>query len=294
MDREPSEIAGIIDTLGAQPEYIETEPAVTLRLLRVPCVLPVPQGKILFVAGWMSFSEAWRMVLDELRETHEIYYLESREKNSSRVTRQARFGIEEMVRDYEVVAKKLGVEAGNLDVVASSVGAATVIRAFASGVRPRRIALVSPVLRPEVPSFLPLMTLIAWGPMYEVFKILAAWWYGLFIYRVSRDEFQKSRFLVVLNGAEPWKALRGARDIFGLRVSLEEVQKVDAPVFILAASNDPQHPAKDIEEIERSLPQGCYHDFKSFRKTHSRAAGRKIREFFGGEIPFGGVRETDS
>ena len=219
------------------------------------------------------------MVLDALRDNHEVHYLESREKNSSRVPRDARFRIQELVEDYRAVARRLVAESGAFDVVASSVGAATVIRGFGAGVRPRRIALVSPVLRPRVPSVLPLALPFARGPLYPLARSLASWWYGLFIYRVSRDEFQHSRFRAVLGGAEPWKMLRGAEDIFGLRIGMEEVGRVDVPTLVLAASRDPQHRAGDVSAIAASLPQGHCIDLERFRRTHSRAAGRTISQF---------------
>jgi len=219
------------------------------------------------------------MVLEALRESHEVHYLESREKNSSRVPGDASFRIQELVEDYRVVARQLEAEAGPFDVVASSVGAATVIRGFGAGVRPRRIALVSPVLRPEVPSVLPHLLRFARGPLYPLVRSLASWWYGLFVYRVSRDEFQHSRFRAVLRGAEPWKVLRGAVDIVGLRIRMDEVCRVDVPTLVLAASHDPQHRADHVASIAARLPQGRCIDLEQFRRTHSRAAGRAIADF---------------
>ena len=273
------------EALAARPRFVETEPGVSLRLLQVPCRARHPRGRILFVAGWMSFPDSWRMVLEALRESHEVYYLESREKNSSRVPRDARFRIQELVDDYRAVARELEVGSGGLDVVASSVGAATVIRGFGAGVRPRRIALVSPVLRPEVPSVLPPLLSIARGPFYPVVRSLASWWYGLFIYRVSRDEFQNSRFRAVLDGAEPWKVLRGASDIFGLKIRMDEVGQVDVPALVLAASRDPQHRADHVAAIAERLPRGRCIDLERFRRTHSRAAGRAIADFLSTPLP---------
>lgn len=278
----PTSVDGCHDlpeTLAARPRFVETEPGVSVRLLHVPCRAQRPRGRILFVAGWMSFPDSWRMVLEALCESHEVYYLESREKNSSRVPRDARFRIQELVDDYRAVARELEVGSGKLDVVASSVGAATVIRGFGAGVRPRRIALVSPVLRPEVPRVLPLVLTVARGPLYPLVRSLASWWYGLFIYRVSRDEFQNSRFRAVLGGAEPWKVLRGAGDIFDLKIRMEEVGQVDVPALVLAASRDPQHRAEHVAAIADQLPHGRCIDLERFRRTHSRAAGRAIADF---------------
>lgn len=273
------------ETLSARPHFVTTGPGVSLRVLRVPCRARSPRGCILFVAGWMSFPDSWRMVLEALRESHEIHYLESREKNSSRVPHDARFRIQELVDDYRAVARELAAQTGSFDVVASSVGAATVIRGFGAGVRPRRIALVSPVLRPEVPSVLPVLLRCARGPLYPLVRCLASWWYGLFVYRVSRDEFQRSRFRAVLGDAEPWKMLRGAGDIFGLQIRMEEVGRVDVPTLVVAASRDPQHRADHVAAIVAQLPHSRCIDLERFRRTHSRAAGRAIADFLTTPLP---------
>ncbi len=268
--------------LGARTEFVATEPGVQVRLLRIPCREPRAEGTILFVAGWMSFADAWRLVLGELSTRFEVVYMESREKNSSRIDRRrgVRFRIEELVNDYHGVVRHLGASRP-LQVIASSIGAATVIRGFQLGVRPGRLALISPILRPEVPAWIPPVARIARGPIYAIAKTLASWWYGLFIFRVSRDEFQRSRFRGVLQNAEPWKMLQGVRDIADLRIPMSEVRQVDVPVCILAASQDPQHRADDIREIAENISDCRIHDFRLFRRTHSRAAGRTLAHFFG-------------
>lgn len=282
MAIDQAEADGLIVSLGADFTFVETEPGVEVRLMHIQCERSVPVGRVLFLAGWMSFSDAWRLVVSELRKTHEVYYLESREKLSSRVPKSTRFRISDLVHDYRVVAEKLGVNEGYLDVVASSVGAATVIRGFVAGARPRKISMISPVLRPEVPPLGPILGPLSFTPLYKIARSVAAWWYGMFIYRISKDDFQRSRFYTVLNGAEPWKMIRGARDIYGLSIPMSEVAMVDVPVQILGASTDPQHPHSIIEEIVRALPKCSFEDLKMFRRTHSKYAGRQIANFLAG------------
>jgi pimeloyl-ACP methyl ester carboxylesterase len=270
---------GLVKGLDVEQEFVHTIPGVTLRLLRIPCAQATADGRILFVPGWMSFSDTWRLVLRELRRRFEVYYVESREKNSSTVSRRTRCRIEDLVHDYRVIAEYLRVEDGDLNVVASSVGAATVIRGFSAGVRPRCIATISPILRPEIPAFTPYMVMILRGPLVRLARWLTSWWYGYFIYRVSRDEFQRSRFLQVLKGCDPRKMARGARDLVGLDIPMSEVEALDVPVLILAASQDPQHRADDIEAMSHALPHSRYVDLEFFQRTHSPTAGQIIAAF---------------
>ena len=230
MSAYNGEEIGFIKLKGVSRRYIFTRPNVRLRLLTIKSSSDTPSGRVLFVPGWMSFSDTWRLVIRELLSKFDIYYLETREKNSSEVDRDSSFGIDELAHDYKVVADDICGDGLELFVVCSSIGAATVIRGFSQGVRPAALAMISPILRPEIPRITRYLTFLFGGPLGFIGRALISWWYGLFVYRVSKDQFQYSRFLQVLENCDPWKMTRGARDLTGLRIELDEVGKLDIPV----------------------------------------------------------------
>jgi pimeloyl-ACP methyl ester carboxylesterase len=270
--------------IGGRPRLVATAPGVRLcvRQLRTRR----PEGRILFVPGFLSFVESWELVLGELTTRFDVDYLESREKRSSVIDRRARFRIEDLAADLAGATTDLGLRPGTFDVVASCSGAAGVLRAYADGgLRPRRMVWVAPTLRPVVPWIVVPLSVVLRGPLYGLLLRVAVAWYRRFLNPPGRDAFQHSRFMAVVAGADPYKATRGARDLYARRVDAALAREVDVPVLVLAASRDASHPFAAIRRLTELLPDGRLVDLGTFWRTRSPAAGRAMARFLHADAP---------
>jgi hypothetical protein len=274
-------------TIRADGEVLVAAPdGVQLRVLRFRSRTRPAAGRVLFVPGFLSFIESWELVLMEIAERFDVDYFESREKHSSIVQRRSRFRIAELVADLGAAVRRLGLAAGEFDVVASCAGAATVLRAHAdAGLRPRRMVWIAPTLRPVVPWVVVPLSMVLRGPLYVLLQKIAIAWYRRVLNPPGKDAFQHSRFMDVVSGADPFKATRVARDIYGLAVDPGLARWVQAPVLILAASEDLSHRFADSVRLARLLPGGRLRDLGAFWRTHAPAAGRAIVHFLTAPLP---------
>ncbi len=250
-------------TITADAErMVPTRGGVQVRVLSFASRTQPAAGRILFVPGFLSFIESWELVLAELMHRFDVHYFESREKRSSIVPAHARYRITELVADLDAVVVALALAPGSFDIVAACGGAATVLQAHADlGLRPRRMVWVGPSLKPRLPWILVPASLVLRGPFYGLLQRLAVGWYRRFLNPPGKDAFQHSRFMDVVARADPIKATRGARDIYGHAVDPAVARSVRAPVLILAASRDVSHPYADIVRLAGFVPdvqtRGC-------------------------------------
>ena len=62
---------------------------------------------VVFVAGWISLIEGWKEVLLEMTKDFTVYYIETREKISSRVKGKVQYGVQAIGQDVVTIISKL-------------------------------------------------------------------------------------------------------------------------------------------------------------------------------------------
>jgi pimeloyl-ACP methyl ester carboxylesterase len=259
---------------------IATTDSVQVRVLEFHCRSRSAAPPILFVPGFLSFIESWALVVTELRHQFDVHYLESREKRSSIVRRDSRFRSAELVADFLAVVRALELSEGGFHIVASCGGAATVLEAYpALEVHPCKMVWVAPSLRAVVPWIVVPLSMILRGPLYGVLQRIAIAWYRTFLNPPTRDAFQHSRFMDVVMRADPFKATRSARDLYGLDLDPAGARAIDVPVLVLAASQDQSHRYADSIRLARLVPAAQFEDLGLFWRTHAPAAGRAMTRF---------------
>ena len=77
-------------------ESIQLSPAVALRVVTFSPPAPSPYPPVVFVAGWISLVRGWQRVLREMTKDFRVHYVETREKLTSKIKGEQRFGVEEI------------------------------------------------------------------------------------------------------------------------------------------------------------------------------------------------------
>ncbi|MDZ7265690.1 MAG: hypothetical protein ONB16_14035, partial [candidate division KSB1 bacterium] len=72
---------------------------VSLRVISFKPAHETNNPAVLFIAGWITLLSAWKKVLQEMTKDFQVYYVETREKISSRVTGRAAYGVEDIGQD---------------------------------------------------------------------------------------------------------------------------------------------------------------------------------------------------
>ena len=66
---------------------------------------PSKYPPIIFVPGWGSFIDSWKIVLKEMTKFFEIFYIETREKGSAEHSPEQSISIEEIGSDLARIVK---------------------------------------------------------------------------------------------------------------------------------------------------------------------------------------------
>ena len=66
---------------------------------------PSKYPPIIFVPGWGSFIDSWKIVLKEMTKFFEIFYIETREKSSAEHSPEQSISIEEIGSDLARIVK---------------------------------------------------------------------------------------------------------------------------------------------------------------------------------------------
>jgi pimeloyl-ACP methyl ester carboxylesterase len=125
-----------------------------LRVLHLRADEPRSSGKpVVFVPGWASTLSTWSVVLDELA-TRDVYYLESREKASSRILSRSRSTPQSYARDLMGAVEALGLADHEFHLIGGSTGSNTILLAVNQGLlKPASICISGPHIKIPLPRW---------------------------------------------------------------------------------------------------------------------------------------------
>ncbi|MCJ7813383.1 alpha/beta hydrolase, partial [bacterium] len=82
---------------------------------------------VLFIPGWISLISGWKKVLNEMTKDHRVYYIETREKISSRIQGKVEYSVEAIGQDIVTLTSQLGLADGKYILFGSSLGATSIL-----------------------------------------------------------------------------------------------------------------------------------------------------------------------
>jgi pimeloyl-ACP methyl ester carboxylesterase len=234
---------------------------------------------ILFVAGWVSQISAWEAVLSELSKDYVIYYLETREKISAKVTGKAGYGVEDIGSDVAVVVEKLGLKSGEFVLVGSSLGATSILDScLRTEIRASALILIGPNAVFRVPKIWIAIVNLFYPPLYNLLKPAVKWYLRTFRLDLKTDYDQYKKYSDALDAADPWKLKKGV-----LKLAKYEVwgilEKISIPALIIGASKDSLHEPENLKRMTTMLPNATYIDLETNKQTHSREMIRRMKGF---------------
>ncbi len=218
---------------------------------------PTARRPIVLIPGWGTIPQGFQGFYEEVHDQAELYYLETREKLSSRIlSRKPDMSVLRSARDIQLALQALGLS-GKRDFLL--VGACWGASMILEGLLSREL---------DAPTILladPMHTL--WFP-----KWVLRWLSPLLPAAVVRllrpflrqallgdmkESAQKRRTFAFVNSADIWKwkkSAEAARDfeLFG------RLQAVDRELFVLNGTADKVHDQSHYPRIARELPGGRF------------------------------------
>lgn len=208
---------------------------------------------VVFVPGWGGVVGGFADVIDSVDPSVDLYYVETREKRSSRLERGTSFRMRRIAADIGLAVARLGLDDGDYVLLGSSFGGAVVLEAVADGfVRPAVTVLYDPMPRLWIPRWIirvagPLVTPGVLSLVRPALKRL--------ILAGMQEPTQRRRTERFIDEAELWKWRAAARrmnewDLFDVAPA------VWLPVDVVNGSTDRFHEGSVYPAVAEAIPSG--------------------------------------
>jgi len=242
---------------GVCREVYVPVPGAELRVYHSRPASPVARRPIVLVPGWGTIPQGFQGFYETVHGQAELYYLETREKISSRIlSRRPDMSVLRSGRDIQVALQALGL-AGKRDfvLVGACWGASMILEGLLAGeLNAPTIILADPMHTLWFPKWV-----LRW-----ISPLLPAAMVRLLrpVLRQAllgdmKESAQKQRIFAFVNSADIWKWKKSAEaarefELFG------RLQKVDRELFVLNGTADKVHDQSHYPRIARELPGGRF------------------------------------
>lgn len=258
---------------------VQTDERVSLRVIHFkPASSPYPP--LVMVVGLATVIESFQGIIAGLTRDFEVYYVETREKSSSRLSGHVNFDMETVAGDILSVLRILGLHSKEYILFGYSYSAAVLVEAYRHlPSKPSCLLLLSPTPHFYYPSWsLPLIR--ASTPVYGLLKPFTKWYLRNFVMNLKEDRdmyFFTSR---ALDRADPVKLKKAILAVAGYQV-FDKLVYIDCPTLIVDTSKDGLHRHEDVVRMANTIKGSTYIDLERNKRTHGAELSGVIEDFIG-------------
>ena len=233
--------------------------------------------RILFVPGWIADPHSWRHFFQHLAQVAEIYYLETREKSSSKVGADTRFTVEVLSNDVANFINQTFTDGKPYFALGVSLGATTLLETIPKLKQaPQKLFLITPTPSFELSS---LVHIIRITPNFLVPPLF--WLVNRFIlaFRIStKDAEHRERFTKAMKKVDLKKLKQTAIDLHAYQLDFKLLDAMQVPTLVISASSDKLHRHEHVVAIQQAIAKSQLLDLKLFSICHSSKCAALILE----------------
>ncbi len=249
-----------------------------IRVLHCVPSHPVASRPIVFVPGWGVIPAGFQDFYQSVRGKAELYYVETREKGSSRIHgRKPDMSPDRSARDIGAVLEALGLR-GRRDFVLAGAcwGSTLVLHGLREGVLDAPTILAAD---PMHTLWFPKWLLRYVAPLAPSFLLGALRWLIVFALIGDMEErTQKGRDYAFARAADPWRWKRTAQAAKDLEL-FRALGAVRQEVFVLNGTNDKVHDQTHFPRIANEIPRGRFLYMPTDESNRERCMGAAALEF---------------
>lgn len=259
-------------------EYVRLPTGVELMSVVFTPPEPVVAPVILFIPGFVSLIENFRETLVELTRTHTVFYVETREKSTAKISPDHRFSVDEITSDIVHYAELKIPEGVPYTMVGWSLGATAIAEAF-----PRLQRKPEAVLLIEPNSSFPFNGLALFFArlakyIYRPVVPFVKWYMRTFLIDIKTDEEMYLINCRNLDTAEPARLGMAVRELSRYRMA-GCLEQISVPALVVVTSKDRFHSHGEGTDIAARIPGAQCLDMEDNKRTHSAEMGRVISDF---------------
>jgi pimeloyl-ACP methyl ester carboxylesterase len=232
---------------------------------------PITKRPILFVPGFGTSMWAWREFSLPFVEQGEFYFLESREKKSSKFKNRFRtkMTLEKVSDDITTVIHYLGLEKKDFVLFGTSYCGGAILKGL----------IDKKLTAPTIVLFDPFYKLLYYRGLISILRFVPPsilrvirYFLGLIALSGEKNVTQRQRAKFIRDDAVLWKWRKASASILKSNL-LNQLSKIDEEVLVFYGPQDKHHPSGVYEEIARHVPNGRYFSALSPEDKRELACG---------------------
>jgi pimeloyl-ACP methyl ester carboxylesterase len=237
----------------------------------------LPQTRpVVIITGWGATFEGFQEVFSILRDIPELYIIETREKNSSRLEKNASMDMSQQARDLQQTIEYLNLQNQDFILFGSCWGASIILQGLIDkSLTAPTIVVLDPMHRLWYPRWLlkyvsPYLPAFIFNLLKPIMKASAL--------RGMNERVQRQRAVDFINNGNiaKWKKVAEAVTDFELFGNLA---KVNEEVFVVNGTHDKIHDQKNYPKIAKELPRGRFIFLEANESERTHLMGCIIKEF---------------
>mgnify|MGYP001416023735 FL=1 len=234
---------------------------------------------VIFIPGWGSFIQGWKIVIREMSKDFEIYYLETREKSSAIHKKEQEITIENIGDDIARVTALINLKDDGFIALGSSMGATAILDAMAEEkFSPSLAVLIGPNIEFNIPRFLIIILSIIPVQFYKVIRPFAKWYMKKKYIDMDSDSKQYDKYSYVLDNVHFDRTRRSALSFkkYSFETKIEQIKK---RILVFSGDKDILHNYERTVDMVRRIKGSKLINLKTNDKTHSEEMVRKMRDY---------------
>ena len=262
-----------------EEEMVAVVPNVSLRLITFMPPKKTDNPAVIFIAGWISLIRGWKEVLLEMTRDHIVYYIETREKISSKITGKVGYSVEDISEEISSLVSHLKLKDQSYVLFGSSLGGTVILDACrVLKTDPLCLVLIGPDAVFRVPRFGMVIIYLFFPPFYFILRPFIKWYLKTFRLQTDADYAQYEKYCRALDAADPWK-LKKAALAFSKYEIWDLLGDIEYPTLIIGASTDTLHEPENLKKMTAMMKRATYLDMGTNKQTHSIKMVEEMRDF---------------
>lgn len=231
-------------------------------------------GDCVFIPNWRALPHHWESFCKELAKKYNVYYFETREKQSYRgdITNMS---LSSEVMAGDVISFINHNPFKNYKLILCSFAVPMIVANWNKiDEKPQSVVLICPVKEIHLPKAVRLFAItpaviLPWvaNIFYQIVKNIPAF---KSICKNQRSIFEST------NKNEIFKIHGSVRSILKMNVGLHHYSKISSPVLIIKTKQDPLHNPGISMELNQILENSSLIEIENFRKAHSEEVAQII------------------
>lgn len=248
-------------------QLVATSANVSLRVVTFTPSANVNLPPIVLIPGLAGVIDSFKDLLVELTSKHTVYYVETREKGSAKISSPVGFSVADIASDIPIAIQTLGLVDNTYVMISYSLAASgTAVLLANQLLRPSLALLVQPSASFPWPRWLLGLTWVG-VPLYGVIKPFVKWYMRNFTIDINEDREIYEINCRNLDQANPQRLAAAVRAISSFSI-WGYLANIDVPCLVIGASNDKFHSHDEALKISKAI-KGCeYVDLVDSKRSH--------------------------